>query len=634
MCGIVGLYTTNQFVTESVAKRMLDSVSHRGRDDYGLELINTNYKQKNTSQPNFFIGHRRLSILDLSSLGHQPMSTDDNAVWLSYNGEIYNFKEIRRDLINRGYKFKSNTDTEVVLYSYLEFGIKCVERFKGFFAFCIYDYPQQRFFLARDRLGAKPLKYFFDGKTFAFSSEIKAFLEVPNIKRELDFQSISDFLSHGYIPSSRSIFSKISKLPAGHFIDFDIKKSKLTTKKYWEPSFLPKIDIPYNDAKERTREILRKAVDQRTISDVPIGVYLSGGIDSSLIVSLLSESIKDINTFSIGFKESAFDERRYAREVSQKYRTNHHEFLVESNLDEDLENIVASYDEPFADPSIIPSYYLSKEVSSHVKVVLGGDGADEILAGYKRYNIHRRNYFLNYFPNLFNDFNKQLLMHMPVAFNKRSFNGKFARILEALAFNYCDSYYLRFSGFSLHHKYHMFGQDKGQFSNSIWGERVGNFLKANNGLDSLDQLLAIDQLSHLPEYILNKSDISGMANGLEIRAPFIDTELNNWVNRLDSSFKNKGYSKRIFKDILSDQGVSKEIIHRKKAGFTPPLRSWMKNSHELIRYFCLSSDSPLRFFDANFLRKFYKYNLNNDFILSNQVFKILVLGVWIEKFDK
>jgi len=631
MCGIVGVFSDKQLFNKLQVGKMLDSIAHRGPDDEGIVAIDTNTNQVQKDQSNLLFGHRRLSILDLSSLGHQPMPTKDQKIWITYNGEIFNFIEIREKLRRKGYSFVSNTDTEVVLYAYQEYGKNCLKLFRGFFAFCIYDYSKQELFLARDRLGSKPLKYFFDGSTLAFSSEIQALLKIESISKAIDYQSISQFLSLKYIPAPNTIFKDIKKLPAGSFMTFNLRNKNLNIEKYWEPEFEPKLDISYSDAKHKTKELLKDAIDIRMVSDVPVGVFLSGGIDSSSIVALLAEqSDKQINTFSVGFSDSKFDEREYARRISEKFETNHTEFLVEPDLKSDLENIITNYDEPFADPSMIPTYYLSKEVSNHVKVVLGGDGADEMLSGYKRYAIQKRSAFLNYLPSLYTNMNRSLLRHTPLAFDKSTGWGKINRLLESLSGDMIDTYYLRLSGFSKKQKFDLFSQDQNQINQNIWNEDIYDYFAKHSSLPSVDQLMAVDQITHLPEYILTKTDISGMANGLEARAPFIDVEFIEWINKLPTSFKDGNYSKRILKDILQESGVDKDIVHRKKAGFTPPLKGWMEDSNEIIKHFFLSEGSTLDFLNKDYLKGIFEYNVSNGYPMSNHLYTLLTLGIWLE----
>lgn len=625
MCGIVGIFNSQKKYSKSDILNMLNHISHRGPDDEGIQQFNINHGQLS-------LGHRRLSILDLSSLGHQPMSTKNKKLSIIYNGEIFNFKEIRKNLEQKGYSFVSNTDTEVILYAYQEYGVKCLDLFRGFFAFCIYDVEKEELFLARDRLGSKPLKYYFDGNTFAFASEMKSFYPIKEIKKSVSLSSISEFLSLKYIPAPATIFKDIHKLCAGKYMVFSLKDKSLKIEKYWEPAFEPKTDISYDKAKEKTKEMLSDAINIRMISDVAVGVFLSGGIDSSSIVALLRDKNQhEINTYSVGFSDVKFDERKYAKEISQIFDTNHKEFIVEPNLKNDLKMIINNYDEPFADPSMIPTYYLSNEVSKHVKVVLGGDGADEMLGGYKRYNIHSRNSFLNVLPRSIFHVNNSILSNIPFGANKSKGYGKLARIVESITGDIIDTYYLRLTGLSKKQKFDLLNKDLKQLQSPIWNSEISNYFKTNKNLSNIDKLMAVDQITHLPEYILTKSDISGMANGLEARAPFIDVNFIDWINRLKSSYKTQNYSKRILKDILQETGVPKHIIHRKKAGFTPPLRNWLKEEDSLLRYFLLDNNSPLTFFSQDIMKKMYNYNLLNDYNLSNHLWILLVLGIWLEE---
>ncbi len=631
MCGIVGIYNTKKTYSKFDMSNMLQHIAHRGPDDEGIKVFDTKNNKNSENEGDLIFGHKRLSILDLSSFGHQPMSTKDGTLWITYNGEIFNFKEIRKTLEKKGYSFISHTDTEVILYAYQEYGVKCLDLFRGFFAFCIYDIKKEELFLARDRLGSKPLKYYFDGSTFAFASEMKSFYPIKEIKKRVSLTSISEYLSLKYIPAPATIFKDIYKLCAGKYMIFSLKNRSLKIEKYWEPTFEPKINIPYQEAKEKTKSILADSINIRMISDVPVGVFLSGGIDSSSIVALLREKEKnEINTYSVGFSDAKFDERKYAREISQIFDTNHKEFLVEPNLKDDLEMIVNNYDEPFADPSMIPTYYLAKEVSKHVKVVLGGDGADEMLGGYKRYSIHARNGFLNILPKSIFNFNNSLLAHIPYGSNKSKGYGKVARVLESLSGDLIATYYLRLTGYSKKQKFDLLNSDLSQIQVPIWNNEIYNYFEQNRNLSNLDKLMAIDQITHLPEYILTKSDISGMASGLEARAPFIDVNFIDWVNKLNSSYKTKNYSKRILKDMLQETGVPDHIIHRKKAGFTPPLRNWLKEENELLKHFMLDINSPLSFFSKDIMKKMYNYNLLNDYNLSNHLWILLVLGIWLE----
>ena len=614
MCGIVGIYQNKKMYKKSDIQNMLSFISHRGPDDEGIEVLH---------EEKLLFGHKRLSILDLSSLAHQPMYNFDKSLCITYNGEIFNFQEIKKQLIKLGYKFKSNSDTEVVLYAYMEYGTKCLNMFRGFFAFCIYDKQKNELFLARDRLGSKPLKYYFDNQIFAFASEIKSFYPIKDIKKSINLDSVSDFLSLKYIQAPKTIFNNIYKLNAGHYITFSLNNNTLKIKKYWEPKFEPKLNISYEEAKEEGQQILYDSISLRMISDVPVGVFLSGGIDSSSIVALLRKHYnKNINTYSMGFIDAKFDERKYAKKIAKIFDTNHKEFLVEPSLENDLTTIINSYDEPFADPSIIPTYYLSKEVSKYVKVALSGDGADEILGGYKRYFIHNRNTFLNYIPPMVYKTNLNILKKIPFSSSKKEFYGKISRIIESISANLTDTYYLRLTGFSKKQKYHILKHNELTLFNNIWNSEIIEYFNLHKNLSAIEKLMAIDQITHLPEYILTKTDILAMANSLEVRSPFIDVKFIDWANKLNIDYKTKSYSKRILKDILQENGVPKDIIHRKKAGFTPPIKEWLIANDELLKYI-INDSLILKFFNKDILNKMYVYNKKNNQAIASHLWMIV-----------
>jgi asparagine synthase (glutamine-hydrolysing) len=358
---------------------------------------------------------------------------------------------------------------------------------------------------------------------------------------------------------------------------------------------------------------------------VPIGVFLSGGVDSSVITALLRKnSNSDINTFSMGFAVDKFDESAYAREVADKFDTHHIEFNIDYDFKNDIESIITSYDEPFADPSIIPSYYLAKETSQYVKVVLGGDGGDEVFGGYKRYNIHSRNNFLNYLPNKLFDLNNYLLQQTPYGIYKKQGWGRFNRSLEYFANSFIDGYYLRVANFTQKDIYALMGK----WGETIWSDHINKIL-ANSKLDNLNKITLIDQLTHLPEYILNKSDISGMSHSLEIRSPFTDYKLVEFVNNLPAKYKN---NKSLLKEIAIKNGVPKDIVYRKKMGFTPPLRKWTADIKDNIGDVLFSDN--LSFLNREVLQDIYDFHYKNNEILASKIWGLYVLGVWLKYYIK
>ncbi|HVG17863.1 MAG TPA: asparagine synthase (glutamine-hydrolyzing), partial [Blastocatellia bacterium] len=384
MCGIAGMCgpETAMRAAESreVIARMCRVIEHRGPDDDGFYV-----------DGGVALGMRRLSIIDLVT-GQQPITNEDGSLWVVFNGEVYNFQEIRDGLVARGHVFQSNTDTEVIVHLYEEEGEACVERLRGMFAFAVWDKRNRTLFLARDRVGVKPLHYSLIGNTLIFASEIKSLLQHAAVKREVNAEAVSDFLSFGYVPDPASAFAGIAKLPPGHTLTF--KEGKITTRQYWDFQYADRQEgLPVRDERyyvERLLGLLEESIKLRLISDVPLGAFLSGGIDSSAVVAMMARQMgRPVKTFSIGFSESSFDELHYARIAARHFNSDHHEFVVTPDVCKIVEEVVWHHDEPFADVSSIPTYIVSKMAREHVKVVLSGDGGDELFAGYERYVIDR-----------------------------------------------------------------------------------------------------------------------------------------------------------------------------------------------------------------------------------------------------
>ena len=385
MCGICGVVSVDRAekIDLGVLVGMRDTLAHRGPDDSGAYV-----------GPGVGLGHRRLSIIDLRPEGRQPMSNEDDSVRIVFNGEIYNFEELRRGLVAAGHRFRSRTDTEVIVHLYEEMGVKCLDRLRGMFAFALWDERRRRLLLARDRLGKKPLYYAFDGKRLIFASEAKAILSHPSVAAQPDQQALHHYLTLGYVLSPLCAYRGISKLPPAHFLTFPahfltFEDGRLEIRRYWELSYLPKLKISEAEADDEILRQLEEAVKLRMISDVPIGAFLSGGLDSSAIVALMSRhSSQPVKTFTIGFREQDYNETDYARIVARRFGTEHHEFQVEPEAAADIVSELAwHYDEPYADSSAIPTYYLSKLTRRYVTVALNGDAGDENFAGYRRYSM-------------------------------------------------------------------------------------------------------------------------------------------------------------------------------------------------------------------------------------------------------
>lgn len=633
MCGILGVFKNDYLESSELIIKMLNKIKHRGPDHQGVVFFNTKNKNYSIgiSDKNKFdlvLGHVRLSIIDLSQMGTQPMRSKDGKIWIIYNGEIFNYFELREILEKKGYDFLSNSDTEVIIYSYKEFGKNCVEKFRGFFAFCIYDMERNLLFLARDRLGKKPLKYYWDGKIFCFASEIKSLLDFPWISKSLNFEAIDQFLSLRYILPPNTIIKQIKKLTAGCTLSLSLNnlKEEPIIRRYWIPKFQPKTEIPYEEALIKTERLLNESLNLRLRADVPVGFFISGGLDSSLLLSLINNKDK-IKTFTVGFTDSNYDERYFANLLVNKYKTDHTEIIMDFDLKNEIEKIVWHYDEPFGDPSAIPSYYLCKAASKHLKVMISGDGGDELFAGYKRYYIHsRNNIILNRLNNYYSTF-KSLSQKIPFNWNKKAGWGKILRILESLSGDLIKTYPLRFAGFSPRMRMNLYNNPNVLPKDLIWNNDILEILRYTEATDTMEKIMALDQITFLPEYILVKTDLASMSNSLEVRNPFLDHHFVNWINCLPLHFKKR---KKILRDIAKNK-LPIEILSRKKAGFNPPIGRWLRV--ELRNYldnYIFDNKTILNLFNKKALNEIINLHLSHNTNLGEPIWLLLVLSIWFE----
>lgn len=539
---------------------MCDVIAHRGPDDEGFY-----------TDGGLAIGMRRLSIIDLAT-GQQPISNEDGTVWIVFNGEIYNFRELRDELRQRGHRFRTNSDTETIVHLYEEYGERCVEKLRGMFGFAIWDAPAQKLLLARDRLGKKPLHYAQAGNALLFGSEIKSLLHYPELKREPKLEALSDFLSFGYVPDSHTAFRGIYKLPPGHTLTF--QHGRVNTRCYWDFSYDndPPPARSQADYVEQLRAEIEEAVRIRLIGEVPLGAFLSGGIDSSTVVGMMARlSSQPVKTFSIGFSEASFDELEYARVTAQRFQTDHHEFVVTPDVCRLVEEIVWHHDEPFADVSSIPTYVVSKLAREHVTVVLSGDGGDEIFGGYERYVQHKRR---TIYENLPQAARYGLLLPLSRLLPQITPGKNFLRnIALDPAARYVDSVTM----FDEHAKRRLLTAAS---LRALQGyDATSEFRRLFNlptSLERMDHLMYLDSKTYLPGDILAKVDRMSMAHSIETRAPLLDHKLIEFVQQIPSNLKLHGFeTKYILKQAVQDL-VPQEIIQRNKKGFSVPLRVWLK----------------------------------------------------------
>ncbi len=583
MCGIVGIYNfgKKEKVAKDILKKMCNVIIHRGPDEEGYYVASKfkvqSLKLENETVGDIGLGIRRLAIIDLQT-GSQPIHNEDNTLWIVCNGEIYNFLDLKEDLLKKGHKFYTKTDVETVVHLYEDFDIDCLKHLRGMYAFALWDQKKQRLFLTRDRVGKKPLYYTIHNGSLIFASEIKAILQYLNFTPEINFEAINYFLTYQYIPQPITIFKGIFKLPPASYMLCD-KNGNIKIERYWELDFRKKQNITFNEAKQKIKEILTEATKLRLISDVPIGAFLSGGHDSSIIVGLMSQnSAQKVKTFSVGFKEQDFSELKYAKIVAKHFDTEHTEIIVEPKMAEVLPKLVWFYDQPFADTSMVPSYYVANVTRNYVKVALNGDGGDENFCGYLRYPAIK---LASLFPfellgnNFYTEVGKVIpLIETTSAKNKLRY---FRRFFTALGNPTPVRQVLWHCFFTNEQKDFIYSD----FMKSVVNQNVYHYLidtyHTAKAYDIIDKISYTDINTYLPECLLVKMDIASMANSLEARSPFLDHKLLEFTATIPSSWK-LGYgfiTKYILKETFKDF-LPKDIIKRHKQGFGLPIGKWLR----------------------------------------------------------
>ncbi len=633
MCGIVGFLTTEtvHIPERNILRKMRDVLIHRGPDDAGEYIRPIDEKG-----PFVFFGHRRLSIIDLGT-GHQPLSNEDETVWVVFNGEIYNFKELREELKGRGHQFRTVSDTEVITHAYEEYGDECFQRFNGMFAIGIWDEKQSRLVLARDRLGKKPLYYSFMNGTFLFASELKAIMLYPAFPRKVDPVSLMKYLFFEFIPSPHTIFMGAKKLPAASYLIWD--KKAIEVKQYWSPFNLQKGEKSLSEAEAELRmmELLKQSVKRRLISDVPLGVFLSGGIDSSTITALAQNEVPGkIKTFSIGFDDPSFDESKYALLASRYIGTEHYEQRMTPT---DLLNIIPSLpdilDEPMADASILPTYLLSKFTRGQVTVALGGDGGDELFSGYPTYLAHKfANQYerclgflhpvINYFGNL-----------LPVSDDNISFDFKVKKFLSGIGYpdGIRNSVWLGAFLFSENEKV-LSPEIHAQYNRNQLVEDISSYEREYPYRDRLTKIQYLDLKLYLQESILVKVDRASMACSLEVRAPFLDHELVEFVMGLPSEWKLKGFTSKYILKKAVENWLPDKVIKRPKKGFGVPIAKWVKGELKELFNDMLSSRRIREegFFNPEYITRLLEDHLGNKKDNRKQLWTLLIWALWMNRY--
>ncbi len=621
MCGICGqlYFDPERPVKSEQLRRMAGSLAHRGPDGEGVWI-----------ERNVGLAHRRLAIIDLRPEAGQPMTNEDGTVWITFNGEIYNFPELRKDLESRGHVFRTNSDTEAIVHAYEEYGRDCLQRLRGMFAFAIWDVRGQTLFLARDRLGKKPLFYYVDKETFIFASEIKAILADDAVARTPEPAAIDHYLALGYVPAPLSAFKGIKKLPAAHWME--VKNGRLEIGRYWRLHYLPKRRISFGDAIAELQARFEEAVRIRLMSDVPLGAFLSGGVDSSAVVAYMARnSSRPVKTFSVGFEDDAFDERPFARMVAERYGTEHTELMVEAPVADILPRLVWHYDEPFGDPSAVPSYAIAQLTRKYVTVVLNGDGGDENFAGYNRYTIDRLFRHADAVPGALRAALASIMRTFPAEWRERGILRKASKISDLLALSPERRYARWFGQFAPEERYELYSDDFRRWANGSDAEEIFVNLLAENAANvGVDRALGTDVRLYLADDLLVKMDRATMAHSLEGRSPFLDHEFMEFVASLPPEMKLRGANRKVVLKQALRGTIPDEVLDRPKMGFSAPIASWFRNElRDMAHDVLLSSRAfQLGYFRREAVEGLLAEHAAAERDHSDKLWDLLVLELW------
>jgi asparagine synthase (glutamine-hydrolysing) len=625
MCGIAGIYHTDSSIAASPdqLQRMTSVLWHRGPDEGSCYV-----------EGSVGLGHRRLSIIDVTG-GQQPIFNEDKTQAIVFNGEIYNFTALRSILRQRGYRFTTQSDTEVILHAYEEYGEKCVEHLRGMFAFAIWDARKQQLFLARDRVGIKPLYYYWDGQKFLFASELKAILQDSTVQRTLDLAALDDYLTYLYIPAPKTIFQRIRKCLPGHTLT--ISAQGLREREYWDLVFEPTQGLKESEYAEGLLEKLRESVSMHLMSEVPLGAFLSGGVDSSAVVGMMAEALdRPVTTTSIGFQEAGFDELPYARLVARRFQTCANERTVEASAAKILDALVWHFDEPFADSSMVPTYYVSQAAREQVTVCLSGDGGDENFAGYRRYRFDvLENRIRALLPG---GLRRPLFGTLGWAYPKADWLPQILRaktLLTNLSLSPEQAYHHTMRWFTPVMKSLLYSDT---LRKSLRDYEPFSVMKAyfdrTRDWDPLSRIQYVDIKTYLPDDILAKVDRASMAHSLEVRVPLLDHEVMEYSASIPARYKLQGGAgKYIFKKALKVL-LPEDILYRPKMGFRLPLAQWFRGDlKQTFEQHVLAKDAFLAdLFDPSPIRRWWEQHQRGTRDYAQHLWALLMLECWGERF--
>jgi len=624
MCGIVGMLNfSGAPVDRDTLRKMCASLVHRGPDDEGIYVAN-----------GIGLGHRRLSVIDLVS-GHQPLGNREKTIWITYNGEIYNYVELRKQLIGLGHQFVTESDTEVIVHAYEQFGEECPKYLKGMFAFALWDSRRQKLFLARDRIGKKPLFYYYGGGILAFASEVKALLRHPEIPCEILPSALPHYFTFGYAPSPSTFYQGILELSPAHTLTVDAY-GRMELRRYWDLDFShdPRREPPLDEVATRIRDLLTEAVRKRLMADVPLGVFLSGGIDSSIVVGLMSRLMqKPVKTFSIGFEgDKTFDETNYARLVASHFKTDHTEFIVAPKAIDLIEPLVWHHDGPFGDSSAIPTYMVAQLTREHVTVALNGDGGDELFAGYLRFYA---TILAERFPRLLRRLGEKTLSAFPEPANYHHWLRRAQRFFCCASYPFFDRFARWITLFNNDLSLLLRPETSCELP-SMAISYPSEVLDRTVSFTPLSKLLYVNMRTYLYKDLLVKMDRTTMAHGLEARSPFLDQDLMEYSAALPDQMKlRRGVTKYILRRAFSDL-VPSEILTRGKRGFGVPLGAWFRGElREYIHDILLASDSKLRdYLNILYVRQIVQEHMQGQRDHGQQLWAILTFEVWLRNLQQ
>ena len=602
---------------------MCAAITHRGPDEDGFYFNGA-----------VGLGMRRLAIIDLKS-GQQPIHNQDRTAWIVFNGEIYNYRHLRDKLEKLGHTFYTNSDTEAIVHAYDQYGSDCPNHLRGMFAFAIWDERTQELFIARDRVGKKPLLFAQVNGQFVFGSEFSALLQHPDIPKDVDFEALNQYLSFMCVPAPLTAYRAIRKLEPGHSLRY--RNGELKIERYWQPDFSNKLDISEPEAGERTIEILRDAVKVRLMSEVPLGAFLSGGIDSSAVVALMAEeSSTPVKTFSIGFEEQDFSELHHARRVAEHVGADHHEFIVRPDALEVLPILVEHYGEPYADSSAIPTYYVARETRRHVTVALNGDGGDESFAGYERYAAMRLAERYRRIPALLREsVVRQAIELMPSSETKRSRVRDVKRFVQAASLPKVERYLRWVSVFDREAKQDLFSENFTRQTEAHSAADVLNpwFARAN-GSGIVDAALLTDIMTYLPNDLLVKVDIATMANSLEARSPFLDHHVIEFAASLPEKYKLRGMTTKYLLKRILGKLLPAENLNRRKMGFGVPIGHWFRGELQPFLRETLLAEASLNrgLFKPDAVKRLVELHTRGERDYAHQLWTLLMLELWFQRF--